>query len=165
MSVAKVPGRPVTRPSTPGKRVRKAENVTTPPAGHRTLPHTADVQIEAWAPTRDECLRQAVLGSVEMFLDTTGAQPTGTHTFRVDADDEQLLVAVLEEIVYELDTTGKVPVQTTVTSHDTGCDLRFDTVEARTLPQVGAAPKAVSLHQLRFAGTEDGWSCLVTWDV
>ena len=143
----------------------KPETVTTPAVGHRTLPHTADIQVEAWAPTRDECIRQAVLGSVEMFLDTAGAHPTGTHTFRVEEDDERLLVAVIEEIVYQLDTTGTVPVQATVTSSGGGCDVRFDTVDARSLPQTGAVPKAVSLHQLRFGRVDDGWSCLVTWDV
>ena len=33
--------------------------------GHRSVPHTADLRIEAWAPTRDGCIRQAVLGAVE----------------------------------------------------------------------------------------------------
>jgi SHS2 domain-containing protein len=129
------------------------------------LPHTADAQVAAWAPTREECLRQAALGSVDLFVDTAGARAASTHTFRVEGEDEQLLVAVLEEIVFLLDTTGAVPVDVAVTSYDGGCDVRFDTVQARTLPQIGAVPKAVSLHQLRFASTEDGWSGLVTWDV
>lgn len=38
-------------------------------SGHRSVPHTADLRIEAWAPTRDGCIRQAVLGTVESFLD------------------------------------------------------------------------------------------------
>ena len=139
--------------------------MTTGAAGRRTLPHTADLQVEAWAPSREACLRQAVLGSVEAFVDTGGAASTGTHAFRVEAEDEQLLVAVLEEIVFWLDTTGTVPVQAAVTSCGGGCDVRFDTVDARTLPRVGAVPKAVSLHQLRFGRTGAGWSCLVTWDV
>jgi hypothetical protein len=33
-------------------------------AGHRGVPHTADLRIEAWAPSRDGCIRQAVLGTV-----------------------------------------------------------------------------------------------------
>lgn len=134
-------------------------------AGRRALPHTADVQVEAWAGTRDECLRQAVLGSVEVFVDLAGVSPTGTHLFRVEGDDEQLLVAVLEEIVYLLDTTGAVPVQVALTPYDGGCEVRFDTIDARVLPQVGAVPKAVTLHQLRFGRVGPVWSCLVTWDV
>jgi SHS2 domain-containing protein len=37
-------------------------------SGHRSVPHTADLRIEAWAPTRDGCIRQAVLGTVASFL-------------------------------------------------------------------------------------------------
>ena len=49
--------------------------MTGPPARHRALPHTADAQVEAWAPSREECLRQAVLGSVDLFVNTAGAVP------------------------------------------------------------------------------------------
>lgn len=42
-------------------------------SGHRSVPHTADLRIEAWAPTRDGCIRQAVLGTVESFLDLESA--------------------------------------------------------------------------------------------
>jgi SHS2 domain-containing protein len=110
-------------------------------------------------------MRQAVLGSVDLFVDIAGAAAAGTHTFRVEGDDEHRLVAVLDEIVFLLDTTGAVPVDVAVTSYDGGCDVRFDTVQARTLPRIGAVPKAVSLHQLSFTRTEDGWCGLVTWDV
>jgi hypothetical protein len=30
-------------------------------SGYRIVPHTADLRIEAWAPTRNGCIRQAVL--------------------------------------------------------------------------------------------------------
>ena len=36
-------------------------------SGHRSVPHTADLRIEAWAPTRDGCNRQAALSTVESF--------------------------------------------------------------------------------------------------
>lgn len=138
-------------------------------AGHRVRPHTADAQVEAWGPTREACLQEVVLGSVEVFLDTEGARASGRHTFRVEADDDDLLLlAVLEEVVFLLDTTGAVPVRVEARSSDGGWDVRFDTVEAQRLPQVGAVPKAVSLHELRFGRSGrpgGGWSCLVTWDV
>lgn len=121
--------------------------------------------MEAWAPSREECLRQAVLGSVGLFVDIAGALAAGTHAFRVEGDDEHRLVAVLEEIVFLLDTTGAVPVDVAVMSCDGGCDVRFDTVPARTLPRIGAVPKGVSLSQLRFVYIEGGWTCRVTWDV
>ena len=37
--------------------------------------------------------------------------------------------------------------------------------DARRATAVGAVPKAVSLHGLRFDRSDEGWSCAVTIDV
>jgi SHS2 domain-containing protein len=140
--------------------------VTRAAAGHRSLPHTADARVEAWAPSREGCIAEAVAGTVEVFLDTVDARPTTVHAFRVDAGAaEDQLVSVLDEVVYLLDTTGRVPLATLVSTTDAGLDVRFETAEAASMAQVGAAPKAVSLHGLRFTGGSEGWSCRVTLDV
>ncbi len=44
-------------------------------SGHRSVPHTADLRIEAWSPSREGCIGEAVRGTVESFLDTSGARP------------------------------------------------------------------------------------------
>ena len=141
-------------------------------AGHRSLAHTADVQVEAWAPTRDQCVAQAALGIVETFLDIGATVPTGRHHFRVDVGpgdarhpDEDLLVAVLEELVFLLDTAGLAPVQVVVTTTVDAADVVFETIEAGSVTQLGAVPKAISLHELRIGGDSSGWTCLVTVDV
>lgn len=135
-------------------------------AGHRALPHTADIRVQSWAPTREECVEQAVLGVVETFVDTSGS-PTGEERVcRVEAaTDEDLVVAVLDELVYLLDTTGAVPVSATVAPVDGGAVVRFRMVPCHELAQVGAVPKAVSLHGLRMERRPDGWWCTVTLDV
>ena len=95
-------------------------------SGHRSVPHTADLRIEAWAPTRDGCIRQAVLGTVESFLDTSSAQAQQTRRRRLTGNrDDDLLVAALEEVIYLLDTTGEAPVDVNLSQAD-GCryDLR-----------------------------------------
>ncbi|BBY38552.1 hypothetical protein MMAN_26860 [Mycobacterium mantenii] len=135
-------------------------------SGHRSVPHTADLRIEAWAPTRDGCIREAVLGTVESFLDSTSAQPRRIRLTRVTADrDDDLLVAVLDEVIYLLDTEGTVPVDVDLNGADGGVDATFVMVDATTLPQVGAVPKAVSLNDLRFSHGRHGWRCAVTLDV
>ena len=60
------------------------------------MPHTADLRIEAWARTRDGCIRQAVLGTVESFLDTSGVRPQRIRRRLTGDPDDDLLVAVLE---------------------------------------------------------------------
>ena len=120
-------------------------------SGHRTVPHTADLRIEAWAPTRDGCIRQAVLGAVESFLDTSTSGPPHTRRRHLAADrDDDLLVAVLDDVIYLLDTAGEAPVDLRLRSLDGAVDVEFAMVDATTLGQVGAVPKAVSLNELRL---------------
>ena len=135
-------------------------------SGHRTVPHTADLRIEAWAPTRDGCIRQAVLATAESFLDLSSAHANHTRLRRLTADrDDDLLVAVLEEVIYLLDTVAEAPVDLELQDVDGGVDVTFAMADASRLLQVGAVPKAVSLNQLRFSNDRHGWRCLVTLDV
>jgi SHS2 domain-containing protein len=125
-------------------------------SGHRTVPHTADLRIEAWAPTRDGCIR----------LDPSSAHGDHTRLRRLIADrDDDLLVAVLDEVIYLLDTAAEAPVDLELRDVDGGVDVVFAMADASTLPQVGAVPKAVSLNELRFFHCHHGWRCSVTLDV
>ena len=135
-------------------------------SGHRSVPHTADLRIEAWAPTRDGCIKEAVLGTIESFLDTSLAYPKRTRRCRLTEErDDDLLVAVLEEVIYLLDTEGEAPVDIDLHDLDGGVDVHFAMVDASTLPQLGAIPKAVSLNDIRLSQGRAGWRCAVTLDV
>lgn len=134
--------------------------------GHRTVPHTADVRVEAWAPTRDECVAEAVLAAVETYVDTSGVHAQTAHEWRLpDSSDEDLLVAVLDEVIYLSDATSRVPVDIEIVPDEEGVEVRLDMVDVTRLPQTGAVPKGVSLHGLRLAAGPEGWSCSVTLDV
>jgi SHS2 domain-containing protein len=134
--------------------------------GHRAVPHTADLRIEAWGPTREECIAEAVAGAVESFVDVSGAHAAHELTRHVDAhSDDDLLAAVLDEVVYLLDTTGEVPVDVELQAAGDGVDLGLAMVAAAALPRTGAVPKAVSLHELALAHGPRGWWCSVTLDV
>ncbi|HXY64516.1 MAG TPA: archease [Mycobacterium sp.] len=135
-------------------------------SGYRSVPHTADFRIEAWAPTRNGCIRQAVLGTVASFLDTSSARPNHTLVRRLTAErDDDLLVAVLDEVIYLLDTAGDAPVDVEVNGTDEKADVTFAMADASRLPQIGAIPKAVSLNELRLARGPASWRCSVTLDV
>lgn len=134
--------------------------------GHRLVPHTADLRVEAWAPSREECIAETVVGAVCSFVDTAGAPAPVERSSRVvAATDEDLLVGVLDEVIYLLDVAAVVPVEVTVHPLDDGAAVTFAMVDIRALPQVGAVPKAVSLHGLRLTCTDDGWTSSVTLDV
>ncbi|MEU1592893.1 archease [Streptomyces sp. NPDC005708] len=135
-------------------------------AGHRSVPHTADLRVEAWGPTREECLAQAVRGMCESFLDLAGAVALRTRDVVVRAGtDEDLLVALLEEVVYRLDTDGEIPLDVELTPHGDGLRAGLRMADAESLPGTGAVPKAVTLHELDIAGGPRGWRCSVTLDV
>jgi SHS2 domain-containing protein len=133
--------------------------------------HTADLRVEAWAPTAEGCIAQALRAVVDGFADTTAATPVGEREYTVTAASAgDLLVAVLEEVVYRLDADGEVPLDAQVgVIRDTGYALaltvRFTMADAATAELVGAVPKAVSLHDLRLTAGPAGWSCGVTIDV
>lgn len=136
--------------------------------GHRGVPHTADLRIEAWGPTRETCLAEAVRGLVCSFADVTGAEPHRTRVRHLAAAPaEDLLVAAVDEVIYWLDAEGEIPVSVVVRpAADDGADLVLSLAAAGEAEIIGAAPKAPSLHDLRCAPDSSGqWSCSVTIDV
>ena len=137
--------------------------------GHRGVPHTADLRIEAWAPTRERCVAEAVKGMVGSFADVSAVRPTGTTVLEVPpGPDDDLLVAVLDEVIYRLDADGEIVLDAEVTgTPDGGLAARLRTGDAAEAREIGAVPKAISLHDLRIgADPETGeWSCTVTIDV
>jgi SHS2 domain-containing protein len=134
--------------------------------GHRSLPHTADIRLQAWAPTREDCLAEAVAGLVDSFADTTGVAPQWSVDTEIRASsDEEALVAALNEVIYLLETQGGVPVHAEAAPIEDGLRLRLDLVPVAAVPQCGATPKAVTLHELRFGRCDGGWACEVTVDV
>ncbi|WP_089014347.1 archease [Micromonospora inositola] len=138
-----------------------------PPRGHRMVPHTADVRIEAWAPDREGCVAEAVTAMVDTFVDPSGATPEADVEFHVPpGDDPDLLVGVLDEVIFRMETEGELPLTTEARSADDGGLLvRWSMTGTDAVELVGAVPKAVSLHELRFGPDGGGWSCAVTLDV
>ncbi len=138
------------------------------PAGHRTVPHTADLRIEAWAPSREECLAEAARGLVDSFAVVRGLPPRSRVRRHMAARlDEDLLVAVIDEIIYRLDADSEIPVSVAVRrAPDGGVVVFFALVPVTEAEIIGAIPKAASLHDLRCAPDAAGrWSCAVTVDV
>ena len=137
-------------------------------AGHRTVPHTADLRIEAWAATREECLAEAVRGLVGSFAAVPRGQPCRRDSCAMTArSDEDLLVAVVDEVIYRLDADGEIPVSVAVRPvPEGGVAVSFALVPVAAAEITGAVPKAASLTELRCAPDAAGrWSCAVTVDV
>jgi SHS2 domain-containing protein len=141
--------------------------VVAPLSGHRLLPHTADVIVEAWGPTRDACLREAIQGLVEVFADVDGVVASARLPLTLPPEEgEDLLVALLEEVLYLLDTEDVVPVDATITEiAGGGLHGEFLVAPTGAVAQQGSIPKAIAHHGLEFRQQAGRWRCRVTIDV
>ena len=138
-----------------------------PTSGYHTLPHAADVVVEAWAPTKPACLAEAVRGLVAVFADTAGIVASRSVAFTLGpAGDEELLVRLLEEVIFLVEVDGVVPVGAQVEPTPDGrLRGRFDLAPVEPAMVIGPVPKAVAWHQLSFAPGQTGWVCRATIDV
>lgn len=136
-------------------------------AGHRVLPHTADLILEAWAPTRAACIAEAVRALVGSFAQTSSSTPTRTVPLHFDqAADDELLVSVLDEVIYLMEVFDAVPVDADIRDGETGGLEGFlETAPVSQVQLTGAVPKAIAVGEIAFGFDGSRWSCLVTVDV
>ena len=136
--------------------------------GHRSVPHTADLRIEAWGRTREECIAEAVRGLVDSFAGTGGTAHRHATGHRLEAgSDADLLAAAVGEVIGRLDADGMIPAEAEVSrAAGGGIDLMLRVVDAAAAQITGAAPKAASLSGLTCAPDASGrWPGAVTIDV
>lgn len=135
--------------------------------GHRTVPHTADLRIESWAASRDECIAEALRGLIASFADLSGVRPARVLERPVTAgDDADLLASAADELIYQLDAEGEIPVSVQTRAAGLGIVLVLALARADTVEITGAVPKAVSFHGLRCEPDTAGrWSASMTVDV
>ena len=154
------------KPHPEGRRSRSRESEAL--AGHRVRSHTADMIVEAWAPTRVACLQEAVAGVVGAFAEARDDAKGDRVPVELDpGDDGEMLVALLEDVVYAVDALDAVPLAATLHERaDGGVSGWLETVPATSVIEVGATPKGVSRSDLSFAEEEKGrWRCRVEIDV
>ena len=135
-------------------------------AGHRQRPHTADLIIEAFGQTRNECIEQAVLALVESFIDLRDVLATGTSNADLPrADDVESLISVLEEAIYFVDARGLVPTAASVRDQPDGLHVVFEVVPLARVRSIGPAPKGIARHAIFIAEDGGEWACRVVVDV
>ncbi|MEU7879109.1 archease [Microbispora bryophytorum] len=138
--------------------------------GHRAVPHTADLAVEAWADSREECLAEAVRALVESLADFGDAVPDDSVVFAVvEESDEELLLAVLDEVIYQVEVYGRVAVDVSVDERTRATkgqvEVRLATIPIGMADQVGTMPKAVAWHGLRFGREAGMWRAHALIDV
>jgi SHS2 domain-containing protein len=138
--------------------------------GHRSVPHTADLRIEAWAESCHECIAESLRGLVGAVADVSGATATRTAVCELTGvSPADLLASAAEEVIYILDTAGEIPVSVRVRPGGqaaAGIIVTLELASASTAEFIGAVPKAVSFHGLACQPDASGrWSAAMTVDV
>jgi len=83
--------------------------------GYRTVPHTADLRIEAWAESRDECVAETLRGLMASFADISDVRPARIlERLMTAGSDADLLASATDEVIYILDVEGEIPVSVQV---------------------------------------------------
>lgn len=131
--------------------------------GSRELEHTADWELEVWAPDLEALLAEAALGMVRMMGIELADGPRSRRRIELEGfDRESLLVELLEEILYLGDSER----------------LGFDVIEVRVdggrlTASLEGAPvraqakeiKAVTFHRLKVRDTDQGVETRIVFDV
>ena len=119
--------------------------------GHRVLPHTADLIVEAWGPDLAACVEEALGGLIGICLASDSPRLTSTHRARFGPDrDDAVLLDVLDEAIYLFDTTREGPVEAAVRTPVGGpgdgavLEVDFRLASPDTIESVGLGPKAIS---------------------
>jgi len=131
---------------------------------YRFVDHTAELQLELEAPTREEVLGEAVLALGELLGggETGGLAPVRRRLSVAAADDPALLAAWIDELVFVSESEGLVPCRAEAV--EAGESEAHGTVTFTR----GAPPhlvKGVTYHDLVLAPAGTGWRGRAVLDV
>ncbi len=131
--------------------------------GFREVDHTADWELEVWAPDFPALVEEAAAGLASLMGVRPGPEARVRRRVRVAGDDrEELLVAMLSELLYLLEDEGLVCDDLAVREEGGGL-----TADAECAPAAAgrAAVKAVTYHRLAVRVTSSGLAANLVFDV
>lgn len=135
--------------------------------GHRAVPHTADVIIEAWGPDLPACCEEAVATIIGLCFERRSSSVSDHLGFAVvPGPNDTMLLDLLDEVVFVIDTEEAVPVGAAVRAGSSGgLDVELTMVGRDGVEPVGPAPKAVSHSGLVVEHGDGGVRCSFLVDV
>jgi len=133
------------------------------PAGHREVEHTADLQLEVWAPDMAGLLEEAARGMYELMGVEISEESRCHRQLEIAADDrEQLLVSFLEELLFIADTEKVAYDGYLLSLQDESLVARL---EGGSFPSIGKEIKAVTYHRVKIVEKKRGLKTSIVFDV
>jgi SHS2 domain-containing protein len=135
-----------------------------PVFGFRELAHTADWELEVWAPDLPTLLEQAARGMYALSGMRLLAEPPQARSITLHAADaEGLLVRFLTELLW-VEQEQKLGFDDFVLTVEDQCDLRAE-LRGSTIVNLDKEIKAVTYHNLAVKTTPQGLRVNIVFDV
>jgi SHS2 domain-containing protein len=131
--------------------------------GFREIDHTADWELEVWAPNWSTLLEQAARGMYAITTTRLKRAPRLSHELSLQAyDRESLLVKFLGELLYlsSIQDLGFDTFNLQATDHTIQAQLQGAPLESQS-----KEIKAVTYHNLAIRQTESGLVVKIVFDV
>jgi SHS2 domain-containing protein len=137
--------------------------VNSPPPGHREIEHTADWELEVWAPDLPALLEEAARGMYELMGVEVSEESRCHRQIELLADDrEQLLVSFLGELLFLVEDEDLAFDGFLLTVDDTSLVARL---EGGSMVSRSKEIKAVTYHRLEISETKRGLETSIIFDV
>ena len=134
-----------------------------PRTGYREIEHTADWELEVWAPDIEALFVQAAQGMLALSGLQIKTEPRVERQLDLQApDDESLLVAFLSELLFlgEQEGLGFDHFRIKITEHRLSAQL-----SGAPLLSIDKEIKAVTFHRLAILTDENGLRTRLVFDV
>lgn len=133
------------------------------PTGFREIAHTADWELEVWAPDLPGLFEQAARGMYALMGVRLLSKPRLSRTLEVDAiDGESLLVRFLEELLYNQSLDGLAFDAFQINISEWKLQARL---EGAPLESIGKEVKAVTYHKLNIRSGQGRFEVRIVFDV
>ena len=136
-------------------------------AGYREIEHTADWELELWAPDLAGLLEQAAQGMYALAGIRLADGPRCQQTLEIQASDaESLLVSFLSELLYLSEQGLAFDVFTLTLQQPSAGGWQLQaSLEGAPLAAISKEIKAVTYHRLAIRQTQDGLAANLVLDV
>lgn len=134
-----------------------------PQAGYREIEHTADWQLEVWAPNLPLLFEQAALGMYALSGTQIDAQPRLNEELHLGAaDTEGLLVEFLTELLYLAESQGLAfdNFEIQIESQELSANISGALIKSQS-----KEIKAVTYHNLEIKKGPRGLEVNIVFDV
>ncbi len=133
------------------------------PRGYREIEHTADWELEVWAPDLATLLEQAAEGMYRLMgVELAVGERIERQLDMVADDPEALLVDFLGELLFFVESQGLAFDRLDLEVADLRMHARL---EGATVTSQAKEIKAVTYHRLEVIETDSGWQTRIVFDV